>query len=349
MRRNKFKMVDGGRGSRVGFWLRILIVFSTIFGAMVMVWAQQDSAEKKPLDPKAWGSNSVGKGIPEYVHGDECLFCHRTNIGLNWQKNAHAAALRQIEDAPDLEHVLKLPELAATKDITYFLGARKYIRFLKKDGYGKFAMLNAKAAIDQDHQVTKWSDHEKLAWDKDKFANNCVGCHATGIDAKTKTFAGFGLDCYTCHGAVTLEHTNNTSLMILSRRRRNEANIITSLCAQCHLREGKSKSTGLPYPNSFIAGDNLFQDYEIDWKKVDDEKLDPLERHIYRNVREVAVDGKTTTTCISCHQVHYDTKEKSLMKHRLVPQSESCFDCHLNESQMKTVKPYTRTNRVCEY
>ncbi len=329
----------------ISSWLRMLLVISTIIAAISIGLAQKET----PLDPKAWGSNNVGKGIPEFVHGDECLFCHRTNIGTNWQKNAHATALRQIEDATELENLLKQPELAAMKDITYFLGSQNHIRFLKKDGYGKFALLNAQADIDKNRKVTKWINHEKLSWDKDKFANQCVGCHATGIDEKTKTFSGFGLDCYTCHGAVTLDHTNNTALMILSKKRRNEAQIITSLCAQCHLREGKSKSTGIPYPNTFVAGDNLFQDYEIDWKKADDEKLDPLERHIYRNVRDVAVDGKNSTTCISCHQVHYDTKEKSVLKHQGVPQSKLCSDCHLGESPTKAVKPFIRTSKVCEY
>src|SRR6266446_1000602 len=46
---------------------------------------QQQASPSQPAqsasDPVAWGSNHVGKPIPEYVHGDECLFCHRNNIG----------------------------------------------------------------------------------------------------------------------------------------------------------------------------------------------------------------------------------------------------------------------------
>jgi Cytochrome c554 and c-prime len=337
MRENKYKTV--------GSWLRILLVLFTVFAAIKIASAQQE----KPLDPKAWGSNNVGKGVPEFIHGDECLFCHRTNIGLNWVKNSHAKDLRQIEDAPDLEALLKLHDAKTVKEITYFLGARNQVRFLKKDGYGKFAMLEAKAKIDKDQVSLDLMNSKNPGWDKEKFANQCVGCHSTGIDEKTKTFSGFGLDCYTCHGAPSIDHTNDTSLMILSKKRRNEAQIITSLCAQCHLRGGKSKSTGLPYPNTFVAGDNLFQDYEIDWKKADDEKLDPLERHIYRNVRDVAVDGKNSTTCISCHQVHYDTKEKSVLKHQGVPPSKLCSDCHLGESPTNAVKKFVRTSKVCEY
>ena len=55
--------------------------------------------------------------------------------------------------------------------------------------------------------------------------------------------------------------------------RRDDVRAITSICAQCHVRFGKSRSTGLPYANNFIAGDNLFQDFAADFAKVDDANL----------------------------------------------------------------------------
>jgi hypothetical protein len=306
--------------------------------------------EEKKLDPAAWGSNHVGKPVPEFVHGDECLFCHRNTVGATWQKNAHGVAVRQLEDAGTLRDLLKQPELASvTKDIEYFLGSRHRIRFLKKDGFGKFALLNSQAVVDASGKATNWIDKASAHWDTDKFGNNCAGCHATGVDANTKSFAAFGLDCYVCHGEVNLDHANDTKLMILSKKRRNEAELITSTCAQCHLRESQSKSTGLPYPNNFVAGDNLFQDLVVDWSKADDEKLNPIDRHIYRNVRDVVMYGKTSPTCINCHQVHYESKAQSIARHKIPPRSPLCFDCHVNESPLKAVKPYTMSSKVCEY
>ena len=38
-------------------------------------------AAPEQLDPAAWGSDHVGKPVPEYVTGDECLFCHRDDVG----------------------------------------------------------------------------------------------------------------------------------------------------------------------------------------------------------------------------------------------------------------------------
>ena len=301
-------------------------------------------------DPKAWGKNHVGQGVPEFVHGDECLFCHRNTVGAHWQKNAHGVTIRQLEDAGNLRELLKQPELAAVaKDIEYFLGSRQHIRFLKKAGFGKFAILNTRAVLDANGKVASWREKDNPTWDQEKFGNSCAGCHATGVETKTKTFAAFGLDCYTCHGDVKLEHANDTKLMILSKKRRNEPELITSTCAQCHLRESKSQSTGLPYPNNFIAGDNVFQDLTVDFSKADDEKLNPIERHIYRNVRDVVVEGKTSPTCINCHQVHFEARALSLAKHKIPPRSALCFDCHVNESPLKAVKPYTMTSKLCEY
>src|SRR5437016_4127832 len=95
----------------------------------------QNQTGQKQLDPKAWGSNHVGKPIPDYVHGDECLFCHRNDIGPSWQRNAHGVTVRQLEDAPELAKMIEAqPALAeVAKQIEYVLGSRHHVRFLKKD------------------------------------------------------------------------------------------------------------------------------------------------------------------------------------------------------------------------
>jgi hypothetical protein len=306
----------------------------------------QNKPEQKPIDPKAWGGNHVGKPIPEFVHGDECLFCHRNDIGPGWQKNAHGVTVRQREDAPELNKMLEsLPSLAeASKQFEYFLGSRHRVRFLKKEGYGKFTMLNAQAALGANGQPAKLIDHEKLAWDKEKFANRCAGCHTTAVDPETRAFSEFGLDCYACHGNVDLNHSNDTSLVLLSKKRRNDAKAITSICAQCHLRESKSRSTGLPYPNNFVAGDNLFQDLEADWARADDQKLNAGDRHVWLNARDVALYGNESITCLSCHQVHAD----SSFKHRRVLRAPICAECHQGEG-FKDVKRYEVHSPLCEY
>jgi predicted CXXCH cytochrome family protein len=275
-------------------------------------------------DPAAWGGDHAGSPLPEHVHGDECLFCHRNDIGQTWQKNAHGISLRQRDDAPDLIKKLNPPD-----SVEFFLGSRREIRFLKKEGYGKFAIL---------------SKGSNPTWDKTGFAARCAGCHATAVETATKTFSAFGLDCYVCHGAVDLNHTADTKLMLLSKKRRDDAEVIASICGQCHLRGGKSKSTGLPYPNQFVAGDNLFRDFEVDFALADDQRLNAGDRHLYRSVRDVVLRG-SGTTCLSCHKIHGQSTEK----HRRVLREEVCLDCHNTEGPRKAVKTYTVRSALCEY
>ena len=318
--------------------LRFLTIAFFIAALASNVFSQQQTV----LDPAPWGGNHVGKPIPEYVHGDECLFCHRNTIGATWQKNAHGVTVRQGEDAPELQALTrKLPELSSVvNEIGYFLGSRHRVRFLKKSGYGKFSILNLQALLGS-NAIEKG---ESPAWDNEKFGRRCAGCHATAVDASTNSFTAFGIDCYACHGLATLDHSNNTALMWLSKKRRDNARAITSICAQCHVRFGKSRSTDLPYANNFIAGDNLFQDFAVDFMKADDESLNPSDRHVLRNVRDVVVRGDLSTFCLTCHDVHVS----STSRHSQARRGAICADCH-GAKFTPQVKPYEVHSPLCEY
>ncbi len=301
---------------------------------------------QKKLDPAAWGSSHVGKAIPEYMHEDECLFCHRNDIGPTWQKNSHGITVRQREDAPELAEMFKEEEAfsSVASQVQYFLGSRHRVRFLKKEGYGKFSLLNVQAVLHPSGRVS-WVDAEKPLWDKDRFGERCAGCHATAVNSAARTFSAFGLDCYVCHGDVPPAHTKDTSLAWLSKKRRSEARAIASICAQCHLRGGQSRSSGLPYAHAFVAGDNLFQDFEVDFSRAEDDSLNPGDRHILRIVRDVAVHGEETTTCLNCHQIH----ARSTLPHRSVARGPICLDCHNASGPLRVVKRYTVHSALCEY
>ncbi|MBK6797945.1 MAG: hypothetical protein IPG76_14530 [Acidobacteria bacterium] len=301
--------------------------------------------EQKQLDPKAWGSNHVGKPVPEYIQ-DDCLFCHRNNIGPTWQLDAHAKTMLEPEAAPELLGFIKSESRLDKflKDLQFFIGSRNHIRLAKKIGYGRLALLNVRGDFSPDKKEIKWDGLDQISWDQDKFYNKCAGCHATAVDTGNKTYTSFSLDCYTCHGDTNIDHTKDTSLILLSKKRRNDAKVITSLCAQCHLREGKSRSTGLPYPNNFIAGDNLFQDFEVDFSKADDANLNPGDRHIYRNVRDVVLRGDESITCLNCHQVHGN----ATLRHRRILRVPICSECHAADSFKNAVK-YKVHSPVCEY
>ena len=107
---------------------------------------------------------------------------------------------------------------------------------------------------------------------------------------------------------------------------------------------GHSKSSGLPYANNFIAGDNLFQDYEVDFARADDPSLNAGDRHVLRNVHDLVLNGGTTN-CLNCHRVH----EQSTTKHRLVLSGPICLECHNATGPKKDVKTYIVHSEICEY
>src|SRR5205809_1107309 len=105
------------------------------------------------------------------------------------------------------------------------------------------------------------SDHAGKPLPSFTSGDECLFCHrdgghASGVDSVKQTFAAISLDCFVCHGEVPDKHTTQGSLALLSPQRRESAVVVTSICAQCHLRTGESKSSGLPYPTNFVAGDN---------------------------------------------------------------------------------------------
>lgn len=272
---------------------------------------------------------AASKAQPQFVHGDECLFCHRVDIGRTWQNNSHGVTMRQREDAPDL--IKKLAADPAMKQfetqVTHTLGSRHTVRYLKKSGYGKQDLLSP-----------------ELGWQKDKFAKQCAGCHATAVDSKTLAYSEVGIDCYACHGLVDLDHSNDTSKIFLSKKRRSDVMAITMTCAQCHLRGGKSRATGLPWPDNYTAGGDLFKDYDVDFARADDPQLNAGDRHVWKNVRDV-VKNSGDVSCISCHRIH----ENSSSRHRRVLTSAICLECHNADGPKKALKSYTVHSTLCEY
>jgi hypothetical protein len=260
--------------------------------------APQDSSGKSsgPSAEDATASahnDHVGKPLPDYMTGDQCLFCHRDVVGPTWEREPHAWTIRE----PGIEpSVPRLP-----KDATHVIGSPQHFRALKLIGYGKFAILG----------------DDGKSWQPDVFAKKCAGCHTTGVDPSTHAFSAYAFDCYACHGEVTAEHTTKPGLAWLgSKGPPRSPRDIVAICAQCHLRGGHSQSTGLPYPNNFVAGDDLFADFKADLSREYDKTMNPADRHAYTYTRNVLERG-SKQTCLECHRVHGRAELKKLY----------CIDC----------------------
>lgn len=267
------------------------------------------------LDPAAWGADHVGQPVPDYVTGGECLFCHRDATISAWGSNRHNLTIRLPETQP-------VPDGAEL-----LLGAGDNVRYLKRIGYGKVAILSA----------------DGTRWDDELFATSCAGCHTTAVDPETLAYSSPSLDCFVCHGDVSLEHSDDPKMTLLAEARQDSAAVVTSICAQCHLRGGRSRSSGFPYPNNFVPGDNLFMDFEADFSEPALASLSLADRHVFENTRDVVLLGQENVTCLSCHDVHTG----SSAKHEDVWQQESCFTCHIVGRDKSELLAFTRDSETC--
>jgi len=84
---------------------------------------------------------------------------------------------------------------------------------------------------------------------------------------------------------------------------------------------------------------------KVDGEKSDGGKLNPGDAHVLDNVRDVAVYGRESMTCLSCHDVHTGSSRK----HFELPVVEYCQHCHTASSPIKGHKNYTVHSQRCEY
>src|SRR5262249_22768096 len=150
------------------------------------------------------------------------------------------------------------------------------------------------------------------------------GCHATAVVPEMHAFSTVSIDCFSCHGDANEDHASDPKLIAFAKARKDSPAAVTSICASCHIRFGQSKATGLPYPTNFVAGDNLFKDFQVDWSKADDAALNPGDLHVMQNARDVVIYGNEAVTCLSCHDIHGMTSRK----HQQVAVDASCTLCH---------------------
>ena len=341
----RFKPRSGGRTANAKKGIFAFFLFSTLWAFCVFgPWAFSSGDVSKQPTPEAWGSDHVGQPVPEFVSGDECLFCHRSDVGPSWPRNRHNRTLREPEPGSAALADLKRAHPDMAGQVKYVLGGDVRLRFLKASPeYGKLELLSTE--WQHAGQPAHLIEAGRPEWDGKKFGDSCAGCHATAVNVKTHAFSAASLDCFTCHGNVDVKHSKDPKLVFLAKTRNDPARVVTSICAQCHLRGGKSRSSGLPYANNFVAGDNLFRDYQIDFSPERLRELNPGDRHVMENVRDVTLFGKGEVTCLSCHNVH----KQSSKKHHLVEESDYCLSCHEATGSKKKVKSYEVHSRTCEY
>ena len=290
------------------------------------------------------GAASAGARLPDLSGADSvgsaaCSACHAAQ-SAEWTASAHATTVRAaaVEDEDKLASMIPCSEM----EVTHVLGKRHHLRYLQERptvawGQGRFLALPCGWDVGgkqvEMHHADDW---RQLPWE-----TSCAACHVTGY-RKDHSFLEPGVGCERCHGPGSLHVKAPSRTTIVSYAGTSAAQEVTT-CASCHLQGGTSMRTRQKYPDGFLPGGNLFDDYVFDWKGLDaHDTSQALDVHQKLIVRRVTVDHDDSLRCTSCHALHSLSHEK----HEALPRQDFCGTCH--ESDMK-LKEYRQSCPVCEF
>jgi len=192
--------------------------------------------------------------LPEYVGSKACLGCHADEF-LMWEPSGHANMLTQVMKPTDLPGDPK----AAPAEIKAELDKADWIvaghRFLARDpATGELKYLNV-----------QWDDASKAyvaykggaSWNQ-----GCAGCHTTGYDKASATFADAGIGCEMCHGPGRDHILGKGDVSKIT------ATTDAQVCGSCH--NGTSQMPdGTRWPVGYRPGQGNFTDGGFTYLKFD--------------------------------------------------------------------------------
>jgi formate-dependent nitrite reductase cytochrome c552 subunit len=193
-----------------------------------------------------------GPGAPGYAGSNKCGECHEEVYEM-WKKTPHANMLRNAKENPDVIEARNFDVVPFEKDDIYWtIGShwiQKYITFIDDDYYVLPKYWNIAKG--------EWEPYSIFNWRQQPYTVFCDGCHTTGFDPESKTFAEASIGCEACHGpgkkhAETEEPESIVNPAKLDKVRRD------MVCEACHT-DGKDKKFGgvYPFPAGYSAGEDL--------------------------------------------------------------------------------------------
>ena len=168
---------------------------------------------------------------------------------------------------------------------------------------------------------------------KNSWERRCVGCHATGADAKLDLATGmflnesseFNVWCEACHGPGSAHTATADPKKIVNPAKMNNAQKAMDICARCHIRGGNvgsgNFSTGYP---AKVTGNRLqpmpFGKLLADWY-TPGEGLWPSD--------DEATYGNTATEYSNSRSHHQQGYDYIQSKHWTNPFHQvQCWECH---------------------
>ncbi len=316
------------------------------FHAVWILMAIAGCSTEPPVDIK-----TITASAQTFVGADTCKMCHLEHYD-SWKMTLHSRMTQDAVENRDaiivdidetairkdlaiLEEKLKIPSdkihVPAVDDILLTIGSQWKQRYIiEKEGTLYIAPIQYNA------DTHRWVNYHEADWDKRPWIDKCGGCHATGVDFKTKSYHELGVSCESCHGKGSW-HAALPKTAVFEKRQTiiNPAKLTmgvsVQICGSCHNR-GQATQAKAGWPVGYAPGRALGSYYTSTSYATGDIK------HVYANEFskghhqqfidwEQSKHAKEGVTCTSCHYVHQmgmpPTRSQTLSAG-----SKQCLSCH---------------------
>lgn len=277
----------------------------------------------------------------EYIGASECRSCHRSTAGTH-ADTRHALTLQEpgrdnlIADFSQDDPVRQVlfpgedePRHFSEDDIAFIVGSgrnvQRYVYRVDRNEYMVFpAEWNVAEQKWEAYVLTEEWPSQAYDWEE-----NCAYCHTTGFEPERGRWEDDGVQCEACHGPASIHaevaqdagrNPDETELAAL------RASIVVSpdpqVCGSCH-SQGLDAETGLPFPASYRAGDELALGFTLSqpddtahWRASGHAAGQNMQYNEWLNSRHAsALDNLKASSyaeesCLECHSADYQTVEQ---------------------------------------
>jgi hypothetical protein len=271
---------------------------------------------------------------PGYVGSGKCAQCHGAKYE-SYRDTWHAKILRPATDETVVGDFGSTdPDLTFGRDdVVYVVGGQFSQRYLTEID-GALFVLPAQWNV----ATAEWVAYHPVDWQQRPYARHCAGCHTTGFDAASESWAEDGVQCETCHGpglqhvalAGDRAHIVNPALLKFDEQ--------TEICGQCHLR-GHDPTGEHDFPTEYRPGGPLTLD-EAFFPTTEEDAFFPdgSSRRHHQEYLDWKLSGHAEgVACVFCHVSH--SRGETLHQTRFVG-NHRCVICHEEKKDLALHIPY---------
>lgn len=275
----------------------------------------------------------------EFVGAKKCGECHQGHTD-GWMNTAHAKMIRV--PTTDGLHPTVLADFSIAsehrkfelKDVKWVVGSRWKQRFIG-EVEGKDVVFPAQWSVKDKKWMpytakTDWWWEQHQDWKQRSNFQLCAGCHSTGMEVATESWAELNISCESCHGAGR-DHSATPKKENIVNPARLSTERSMDICLSCH-QAGKPNDLTFAWPVGYQPGMELakfWNGFKPEAGKQTAEFWHNGTAHKNRvqgNTFPQSVMFNHGLQCTNCHDMHSATHTAMTIKD--APSNALCLTCH---------------------